>query len=229
MFIKAKNRYQAFAIHILISLIIFIVLSLIITYLWYPGFLFSTDGGWDGIRLIAGIDFIIGPTLTLIIYNAQKAKLKQDLFIIGLIQLSCLTFGTWTVYQERPVAVIYSEGTFYAKSQAALEIHNIDLNKVFALDTAVPAWIYVDIPENERSKLVISQLQKGPLYTFTELYSPYKDNLNKVLKGAVDPDSLPEGIDKNMSENGQIFPYSARYGDGYIEIDQNTGEFIRIH
>jgi hypothetical protein len=45
-----------------------------ITYLWYPEFLFKTDGGWNGIRLIAGIDFIIGPTLTLIVYKAGKTR-----------------------------------------------------------------------------------------------------------------------------------------------------------
>lgn len=231
MFIKAQNRYQAFAIHLFISLIIFLILSIIITYLWYPGFLFSTDGGWDGIRLIAGIDFIIGPTLTLLIYNVQKAKLKQDLIIIALIQLTCLTFGTWTVYQERPVAVIFSDGVFYAKSQAALQLHNIDLNKIYALDKKIPAWIYVDIPENEkeRSKLLISQLNRGPLYTFAELYKSYKDNLNKILEYSIEPSEFPDEINGNISGMGKIFPYTARYGDGYIEIDQNTGEFIRIH
>ncbi|HIM07378.1 MAG TPA: hypothetical protein EYG49_02405 [Gammaproteobacteria bacterium] len=93
MFIIPENRFQAFAIHIFISALIFIVLAIMITYLWYPRFLFKTDGGWNGIRLIAGIDFIIGPTLTLIVYKVGKKGLKLDLVLIGLIQSFCLGFG----------------------------------------------------------------------------------------------------------------------------------------
>lgn len=231
MFMKAKNRYQAFAIHLFISLIIFILLSIIITYLWYPGFLFNTDGGWDGIRLIASIDFIIGPVLTLLLFKIGKPGLKLDLCIIGLIQLFCLAFGTWTVYQERPVAVIYSNGTFVAKSQVALELYNIDVKKIYELDTKKPTWVYVDIPKDEeqQSKLIISQLIRGPFYTFSERYLPYKDNVKKIIDDSIEISELNDDIKNNLSKNGMIFPYSARYGDGHIEIDKSTGEFIKIH
>lgn len=231
MFTKPKNRYQAFIIHILISALIFIILAAIITYFWYPGFLFQTDGGWDGIRLIAGIDFVIGPTLTLIIYKAGKRYLELDLFVIGLIQFCCLCFGTWTVYQERPIAVIYSNGEFLVKSQAALELYDINVDQVFKLDTKVPAWIYIDLPENEyeKRKILISQLHKGPIYTHTELYTSYKDNLNKVFNGALKPGILETKINTISGINGKVYPFSARYGAGYIEIDGVTGEFIKIH
>tara|TARA_R110000782_G_scaffold196430_6_gene285779 strand:+ start:2425 stop:3120 length:696 start_codon:yes stop_codon:yes gene_type:complete len=231
MFITPKNRYHAFVIHILISALIFMILATVITYFWYPGFLFATDGGWDGIRLIAGIDFIIGPTLTLIIYKVGKRHLKLDLFVIGLIQFSCLYFGVWTVYQERPIAVIYANGVFLAKSQAALEMYNIKPAQIYELDTKVPAWIYINLPENEdeKSKVLISQLHKGPLYTHTELYAPYKENLDKVFNGAIDPDKLGAEIEPVNEDNRKLYPYSARYGTGYIEIDGTTGEFLKIH
>jgi CRISPR/Cas system CSM-associated protein Csm2 small subunit len=231
MFIKPKNRFHAFGIHIFISALIFIVLAIIITYLWYPGFLFKTDGGWNGIRLIAGIDFIIGPTLTLIIYKIGKKGLKFDLIIIGFIQLSCLGFGTWTVYQQRPIAVMYSNGEFLAKSQALLDLFNIDRNKIYALDTKVPAWIYIELPEDkdEKSKTLASQLYKGPIYTHIQRYASYKENLQRVFKEAIDPSTLDDNIRKKITPNGKVYPYSARYGYGYIEIDKNTGDFINVY
>ena len=202
-----------------------------ITYLWYPGFLFKTDGGWDGIRLIAGIHFIIGPTLTLIVYKVGKKGLKLDLVLIGLIQFFCLGFGLWTVYQERPIAIIYSNGEFLAKSQVLLDLYNIDSNKIFSLDTKVPAWIYIDLPENkkEKSKIIQSQLYRGPIYTYTELYSSYKENLDKILEEAIDSSEIDPDIIQSMTENGKIYPYTARYGSGYIEIDKNTGNFINVY
>jgi len=231
MFITPKNRFQAFAIHIAISALIFLILATIITYLWYPGFLFKTDGGWNGIRLIAGIDFIIGPTLTLIIYKVGKPGLKFDLFIIGLIQFSCLSFGLWTVYKERPITVMYSNGEFLAKSQAAIELHGIDVNIILKLDKKIPAWIYIDLPidKQEKSKVIAGQLFNGPIYTQTKRYASYKDNLNRIFDAAIDPAELQDDIKTNITNNGKIYPYSARYGSGYIEIDGNTGDFLKIH
>jgi len=231
MFIKPKNRFQAFGLHLIISVVIFIILSIIITYLWYPGFLFETDGGWDGIRLIAGIDFIIGPTLTLIVYKVGKHNLKLDLVVIGFIQFFCLAFGTWTVYQERPIAIIYSNGEFLAKSQVIFDLYNIDRNKIFSLDTKIPAWIYIALPENkkDKSKILISQLTRGPIYIYSELYSSYKDNLKKIISEALDPSTLDDNIRQAMTDNGKIYPYSARFGNGYIEIDKNTGDFINVY
>lgn len=84
MISQPQNRWQAFAVHIGINAVIFIVLAAIILFIWYPGFLFQTDGGWQGIRLIAGVDFIIGPMLTLIVYKLGKPRLKMDLMLIGV-------------------------------------------------------------------------------------------------------------------------------------------------
>jgi hypothetical protein len=231
MFINANNRYQAFAIHILISLVIFIILAYFITHVWYPDFLFSTDGGWNGIRLIAGIDFFIGPTLTLIIYKKGKPGLKMDLILIGLIQLSCLAYGTWTVYQQRSIAVVYANGEFLAKSIIAFENYNVDMEKVYAVDDEVPVWIYIDLPvdEEERSKVLIAQLHNPPFYIQTQRYASYKENLDIILNEALDPETLDDEIKNNISANGKIYPYLARYGEGYIEIDKNTGEYIKLH
>lgn len=40
MAIERLNRYQAFAIHLLLSLLFFLIVLLLITEFWYPGFLF---------------------------------------------------------------------------------------------------------------------------------------------------------------------------------------------
>lgn len=80
-----QNRYQAFAIHLGLSFLIFIVLASLIVFYWYPGFLFATDGGWQGIRLIAGVDLVIGPCLTLLLYKRGKPGLKFDMMCVDLI------------------------------------------------------------------------------------------------------------------------------------------------
>ncbi|MEL7399989.1 MAG: hypothetical protein AAFN68_05375, partial [Pseudomonadota bacterium] len=97
MTLTALNRFQAFIIHLGLSLVIFAVLLLLIMQFWYPGFLFTTSGGWDAVRLIIGVDLILGPLLTLLVFNPNKASLKKDLSVIALVQTLALAWGTHTI------------------------------------------------------------------------------------------------------------------------------------
>ena len=84
-------RINAFLIHLTISFIIFLVLAYLIVLHWYPLPYFHTDGGWRGIRIIAGVDLVLGPLLTLIVFKPGKPGLKFDLTLIGLAQAVALT------------------------------------------------------------------------------------------------------------------------------------------
>lgn len=231
MIVRAANRYQAFAIHIAISALIFVILAAVIVFIWYPGFLFKTDGGWAGIRLIAGVDFIIGPTLTLIVYKVGKPGLKLDLFLIALVQFSCLFAGSWIVYQERPVAIIYVDGVYQTMSKDSFDFHEIDIDEVSRLDNKIPAWIYVDLPldVNKRKEMLENQLQDGLIHARADLYRPYKESLDVIVKEHVDLANVDEAIRKKLSPQGILFHYRARYGEGFIEINKDTGDYIAIH
>lgn len=135
MFLKKElteyNRYQAFAVHMAISLVIFFILLVCITQYWYPGILFDTGNGWKAIGMIVGIDLVLGPLLTFIVFNHNKNSLKFDLAIIALVQTAALVYGTWTIHSSRPLAIAYinkSFITFYANAENAEEIKNTVIN-----------------------------------------------------------------------------------------------------
>lgn len=125
MILQNMNRYQAFALHMAISLVIFTVLLICITQYWYPGILFDTGNGWKAIAMIVGIDLILGPLLTLIVFNPLKSSLKFDLTIIALVQSAALIYGTWTIQQTRPIALAFINTSFmtiYANNEIADDI-----------------------------------------------------------------------------------------------------------
>jgi hypothetical protein len=66
---KQHNRNTAFAIPLAISLVIFAILTAIGVFVWAPDFFFTTDGGWQGIRILGAVDLVLGPLLTLIVYK----------------------------------------------------------------------------------------------------------------------------------------------------------------
>jgi hypothetical protein len=121
------NRYQAFAAHMIISLVIFFILLVSITQYWYPGILFDTGNGWKAVGMIVGIDLILGPLLTLIVFNHNKNTLKFDLWVIAFVQIAALAYGTWTIHHSRPLAIAYINNSFmtiFANSALGNDIEN---------------------------------------------------------------------------------------------------------
>jgi len=183
-----KNRWLAFASHFGISLLIFLVFLVIIILFWYPGTLFAAAGGWQGIRIVIGVDLVLGPLLTLIVYDRVKPVkvLLRDLAIIALIQLSCLTAGVFIVYDERPVAVTYAYDRFYVFKHS-------DFIKTSAntgnLDLAImkPKTFYINLAKLSQetgadSKTIVKLFSMAgkDLSTRTDLYEPLPDNTQEM-------------------------------------------------
>ncbi len=235
MFSQPKNRWQAFAVHIGISAVIFFMLAAIIVFVWYPGFLFQTDGGWQGIRLIAGVDFIIGPVLTLIVYKLGKPSLKMDLTLIGLLQIGCLVYGLWLVFEQKPLAVIYADEHFYTMSEGTFDMNELDIADIPLInDGKKPVWIFVDIPEEKTTHWKVrleQQLKQGLAHTRTAAYLRYEDNLQRVAKLGSTAKEVEEQTryrPQNSEDSVRYYPLSARYSDGLLGIDTRDGSVVEL-
>ena len=177
------TRLKAFAIHLAISSIIFFILLYFILIQWYPEPLFSTDGGWYVIRLIAGIDLILGPLLTLIIFKAGKPGLKFDLSMIALVQFLALTWGVWTSYNERPAAIIYTLDFFTPVPAYQLAEQGITAKELKQFGDTWPIIIYSDIPkEKEQEALYKAKNENKPLYLLKEYYTKFGAEQAGILK-----------------------------------------------
>jgi len=172
-----KNRWVAFATHFGLSLLIFLGLLGIIVFLWYPGALFAAAGGWQGIRIVVGVDLVIGPLLTMIVYNLAKPRrlLYRDLAIVGAIQLTCLVAGVAIVYTERPVAVVYCLDKFYALKRSELVAHGKDPKRL-PLRLMTPSYFQVEQKatsqeEAELIRQINAFIGKDQVFR-TDLYQP---------------------------------------------------------
>jgi len=231
---RVTNRYAAFAVHLGISFVMFLVLAAIIKFLWYPGVLFETEGGWDGIKLIAGVDLVIGPTLTLMVYNIAKKELKRDLAIIGLLQAACIVGGMATVAYSRPVAVIYAAGTFFVATQQRFDNHNIDIGQIEILQHSKPVWIAIDVPTEQKQRIdfLNEWALKGGFDLATSRYRPYKSKLS-VLKTEGTKITANEATSYDLSDNDtdaalRIFKLQTRYGNYRVLCNTKTGEIIKL-
>lgn len=102
-----KNRFYAFGIHILFSFILLILALLLVFKLWYPAPLDQAMGVTEIFWFILGVDLILGPLLTFVVFNPKKKELKRDLIIILIIQIAAYIYGLYTVAQGRPVWQVF--------------------------------------------------------------------------------------------------------------------------
>ena len=178
-------RINAFLIHLAISFIIFLVPANLNYFHWYPLPYFNTDGGWRGIRIIAGVYLVLGPLLTLFVYKPGKPGLKVDLTLIGLAQAAALTWGTWVTYSERPVALVYTLNYFTPVSEKLLSRMEFSLDKLAAYGDKTPVPVYVDLPQDQdqQQKYLAQAIgSRTPLYLFTELYKKFDNESLPILK-----------------------------------------------
>ncbi len=209
MFLKKElteyNRYQAFAVHMAISLVIFFILLFFITQYWYPGILFDTGNGWKAIAMIVGIDLILGPVLTLIVFNPKKSSLKFDLTIIALVQTAALVYGTWTIHQTRPIALAFissSFSTIFANNPLAKEL----IPKITNLETVELFYLFND----EALSPSLNTKQFHPYSQFSlqvkDIISPYRqDDLIEV-----DPLLSENRFIRINAESGKIIGFVKR-------------------
>lgn len=80
-------------------------------------------GATDGLRILIGVDLVLGPLLTFIVFNTEKKSLPIDLTIIGMIQAACLCVGLWLVYNERPIAQLLADDGIHLMTQSEFELY----------------------------------------------------------------------------------------------------------
>lgn len=237
------NRFGAFAVHLGISVIIFLIPGYLILFHWYPDFFFASDGGWQGIRIVALVDLVLGPTLTLVVFNRAKpsAELRRDLSIIGLIQLSCLIAGTYVVYTERPVAMVFSDGTFTSMTADDYLNAGQPVPDLHDLPGAPPYWVSVRLPTDPTVQSVIrgrAIRDRTPLNTLSEYYEPFRlqdvDEKNDGLSLAEirARDNVTPFLQDFLKSNGgrpedYIFlPFGTRYSLALIAIRRADGKAL---
>jgi hypothetical protein len=196
-----KARLKAAGIHIAISTVIFLVFLYFILAQWYPIPYFVTDGGWQGIRIVIAVDMVLGPLLTLIIFNPAKSRraILFDLSMIGLAQFAALVWGAYAVYSQQPAAVIQWEGSLRSVTLEQLWERDIQVDMLRGMSAERPPVIYGRYPPTiEGKKALLERANKGiaPILQ-TELYHPVPDFLDEFFEIRLD-------IEKVTADNPNV-------------------------
>lgn len=224
-------RLRAAGIHFSLSLLVFAVALYLILVRWYPGFHFTVDGGWQGVRIMAAVDLVLGPLLTLIIFNPFKARrlIVFDLACIGLAQTAALAWGFWAIHSQHPVSVNVSGGTFYSVTAEPIVAEKYPVSMLAELSDRRPALIYVAPPANEDEEARVAMLEMvGGVAEYEDpmRFKAFAPNWATVSAAAVTAEVRGKGhpefaqeLPAFLARNGgtaadyRFFPFTGRYGE----------------
>lgn len=96
-------------IHFVLSILIAALLAALVFFVWYPHPYRALMGSFKLFWLVVSVDVICGPLLTFILADPKKKRREMilDFSLVAAIQLSAFVYGLHSVYEARPVAVVF--------------------------------------------------------------------------------------------------------------------------
>jgi len=236
-----KARLKASGIHLSLSALAFFIVLYFIVFLWYPNPHFSTNGGWQGVRIMLFVDIVLGPLLTLIIFNPEKSikAILFDFTVIGTIQISAFIWGIIAVNSQRPLAISFWEGRFYPVIMDDLKAGGVNPEQLKELSDQSPAIVYVRHPETdeEEAGVITYGFVEGKLeHQIFFLYSPLEKHIDELFEASISNSSTTDDkfqtnktrwLEKTgMNEDELTFiPFLGSYGNSILILDRK-GELL---
>lgn len=179
--VRLKAASRAAALHLLGSLIVGSAAAAMVFGVWY-GFPYrELSGGRELFLLLVSVDVICGPLLTMVLFNPAKpaGELWRDLSLVALIQLAALGYGLHTVWEARPLFLVFNVDRF-----TVIASPDLDQTALAGLSKALsPRWlsgpltVAVRAPrdEAERQNVMTQSVQGGRDYAeLPDFYLPYE-------------------------------------------------------
>jgi hypothetical protein len=246
---RVITRGRAFLTHLAISSAIVGAACIVIFFVWYPDPYFQAAGAWNVLRVLIGVDVVLGPLLTLIVFKPGKRGLKFDLWFIAIVQLAALVYGLAVIHRERPYFMVFAVDRFFLL--AAPDVDAVKLAEARAADRVGdkplrgPLLVLAQRPTDlaEQQRLIDETVFGGQpdIERRPEYWQPFGDHGGQVIARsrplaalhAARPDAAAEiaalAATLGRPENEIAFvPLIAKNRDVSVIVDATTGSPIDV-
>ena len=238
-------RAKAALIHLAASAIVVGAILAIVYFAWYPGATFVIAGATSIVILLVGVDLVLGPSLTLLVFKPGKPGLKFDLAAIAVIQLAALAYGAFTLYAERPYYLVYVVDRFNLVPEGAIDKSQLRFEELHTKPFADVIRVFARLPEDraELARFNESVFFEGrpDLDGRPEYWEPYaagRDYVRSRIRplDALRPATAAErdSIDAAKRRFGRehqrlgVVPVGARGDDMAMLMDADTAEPLDV-
>lgn len=241
------NRYQAFGVHLLGSGVVALLSAALVFLLWYPSPLPAATGVTGIFLVLLAVDVVIGPVITLIVFNPAKKELKRDLLIVLVLQVAALLYGLHAVFAARPVYAVFNADRFdlvYANDLTAEKLAKVQAPAFRSPPLLGPQVIAARRPEDskERNEIMFGAVAGGDdVPQLPQFYIAYTQARPLVLQRVQSIDAL-RGF--NTDRKGEIdalvqrhveraggvgfLPLKGKVADMAVIVARDTAEVLEI-
>lgn len=177
---------------------------------WYPAPLFRAVGGLEIFLILLGIDVILGPLLTLVVFKTGKKTLKFDLAVIALVQVAALAYGVYTLLAGRPVYVASLGDGFKLVQANEVEPQELAVAKA-SLPLWGPKWVGIakSTDKNEQERVFLSGVAGGGYAHFPQHHAPI-ESMRAVMLAKAKP--ISDLRRNNPSRSAEITTWLSSHG-----------------
>jgi hypothetical protein len=241
------GRVAAATLHLLICLAVAVVVMAVFWGVWYPKGLATVAGATELLLIIIGVDVVVGPLLTLILFVPGKKGLYFDLTVIAVLQIVALAYGAYVMLQTRPVFLVALTDRIQLVS--ANELDDAELAKASHPEYSRLSWsgpIAVgsrDPQDADRyMALTASILSGGPeIDRRPEFYVPFAPAIQSLVGRTKRLSAWRHSSDDAaigalqwaarrglLAEDISVVPISGRNGTAAMLIHSASGEKLRV-
>lgn len=218
--IAVRAKFQATGLHLLFSLLLVLV-GFALLLMWYPAWLFWSDGGIQVLWLLVGVDLILGPALTFVVYNPKKSVRERilDLSLIILIQLGAFGYGMYQAYDQRSLTIWYDDTLGLAAPCPAEWYHHAEQPSPNVSPTQITRFrADLSMPERLQQIEMIRQ-QSAPCVLSSQLESVSAQNLT-VTSPMATLERLPAQQQKEIQPDDKVLVFTGRYQQVVLVLDE---------
>lgn len=199
---SVRSRLLAAGIHLTLSLLVAALAAWLVFALWYPYPYREISGGRTLFLIVVAVDVIMGPLMTLAVFNRSKPvrELRRDLTVIGLLQLAALAYGLWTVSVARPVHLVFEIDRFRVIHAIDILEEEMDRAQLQRLPWAGPTLLSVRAFRDDQEKMnaTLAAVQGFPLGSRPSLWQNYEQAKPEILRVAKPLSNLKSRFPANV-------------------------------
>lgn len=235
------TRWKAAGIHLGISVVVGLIAFSLLYFVYYPQPYFAAAGADKLVLILLGVDVVLGPLLTLVVFKSGKKTLKFDLATIAGLQLAALVYGLHIMWFARPafllavidrIEIVYAN-TIEADKFAQAEFAQFKADPLFGPIRGVTRR---PLPGPEQEEILTASFNGADIQLFPRYFQARtSESFRKFLTNAKAPEALPKHTAKAIAAYLAAHPYpekvvgvpmKGRVDDYTVLLDAKTGEEI---
>jgi len=187
---RVVTRFKAFWIHLSLTALVILSYTIIVRYFWYPGDLFQLERVWEVMIVVFGVDLVLGPSMTLVLFKPGKKGLKFDMSMVLVMQIVALSWGVWVTYSERPLYITYDGDIMFSSIPASKVIYSpMTPDNLRRGGQQGPMLAFLDLPKDPKQlyEIVEKAHSAGALVTGqTQYYKTLAEKSAELHRLSVD-------------------------------------------